>query len=255
MKKKLPILIVIVLAVLGLGLYKFLVRSSFEYAGTVEATRIDLPSRVATVIKEVLVEEGNTVTQGQTLVRLACEDISLAQKLAGDNFHRAENLKKSGSLSKEAFDLSQNRFEEASIRWSWCEIKSPVNGTILAKYLEPSEWVNPGTKIVSVANLNELWAYFYVPQEVMSSLRLNQEVLARVPELNQAFKGRIVRINDEAEFTPKNVQTQAERTRLVFGIKIQFENPEQKLKPGMTLITTLSTPPTASPSAAANGGH
>jgi len=65
-------------------------------------------------------------------------------------------------------------------------------------------------------------------------------VKALAPELGmREFKGVITVINDKAEFTPKNVQTRKERTRLVFGVKITFQNPDRILKPGMTLEVSL----------------
>jgi HlyD family secretion protein len=63
-----------------------------------------------------------------------------------------------------------------------------------------------------------------------------------LPELNsREFDGKIIKINEEAEFTPKNVQTRSERTRLVFGVKVSFfdSNAEEILKPGMTIEVNL----------------
>jgi len=233
MKKPVVIRILAVLSVLGLGSFIYLqfFATTFEYAGTVEATRVDLPSRVATVIKEVLVEEGQLVKKDQ--------DLTLANALAKENYVRAVNLKKTGSISKEAFDLAENKKDDAQTRVDWCEIKAPTDATVLDRYLEPGEWANPGTKIVAVANLNDLYAYFYVPQDLMSSLKVGDTVTARVPEIKREYQGHVIKINDEAEFTPKNVQTQAERTRLVFGIKIGFKNQDGQLKPGMTLQSVL----------------
>ena len=53
------------------------------------------------------------------------------------------------------------------------------------------------------------------------------------------FDGQIISIRNEAEFTPKNVQTRDERTRLVYGVKVQFQNPTRILKPGMTIEVKL----------------
>jgi HlyD family secretion protein len=65
---------------------------------------------------------------------------------------------------------------------------------------------------------------------------MNQQVQATLPEMDdKKFSGVIEFINPEAEFTPKNVQTRDERTRLVYGVKIRFENKDGILKPGMTL--------------------
>jgi HlyD family secretion protein len=63
-----------------------------------------------------------------------------------------------------------------------------------------------------------------------------------LPELNnREFDGKIIKINDEAEFTPKNVQTRSERERLVFGVKVSFlgANDQEILKPGMTIEVKL----------------
>jgi HlyD family secretion protein len=241
MKTK-PILISLAVVAIALGIYFFKVyfKPAFEFAGTIEATRIDLPSRIATVVRSIEVSEGQVVKKDQLLARLACEDVELAHSLANENYQRALNLKQTGSISKEAIDLSFNKKQEADTRFSWCEIKSPVDGTVLSKYLEPTEWVNPGTKILTVANLDALWTYFYVSQELMSKLSIGARVTGHVPEISKSFSGTIVKINEEAEFTPKNVQTQSERTRLVFGIKVAFNNDGGFLKPGMTIQSQIS---------------
>jgi len=233
----------IVVGLVVIAVAFFVVRSffvvSFKYAGTIEATRVDLPSRMATVVHAIFVQEGEFVKKDQVLAELACEDVALNQSLAEDNFQRASQLKRTGSISKEAFDQAQNKKMDADIKRSWCKIRSPVDGTVLTRFLEPKEWTNPGSKMLTVADLAHPWSYFYVPQEVMSSLKLGQSVLGRVPELGKNFSGKIVKINDEAEFTPKNVQTQSERTRLVFGVKVDFNNEEGLLKPGITILSDL----------------
>lgn len=240
MNKKLVIAIagVLIISICFL-ISKLFFTQPFKYAGTIEVTRIDLPARVSTTIESIFVQEGDTIQKNQILSKLSCEDIFLQQKLAAENYERAVNLKRAGSISKESFDLFQNKKQDADIRKGWCEIKSPVNGVVLTRFLEPSEWVNPGTKLLTVADVSDLWAYFYVPQVVMSHLRVGNEVMGEVPELDRKFPGKITKINNEAEFTPKNVQTQSERTRLIFGIKVQFRTNDLVLKPGMTIESSL----------------
>lgn len=241
MNKKLiiPITGIFIVGV-GLLISKLFFEQPFKYAGTVEVTRIDLPARVSTTIESIFVQEGDAIRKDQVISVLSCEDVLLQQQLATENYQRAVNLKRTGSISKESFDLLQNKKQDADIRKSWCEIKSPVNGVVLTRFLEPSEWVNPGTKLFTVADVSDLWAYFYVPQIVMSQLKVGAGVMGEVPELNRQFPGKIIKINEEAEFTPKNVQTQSERTRLIFGIKVQFRSHDLVLKPGMTIESTLS---------------
>lgn len=240
MKKKYLLITAVILTAVGTMAYTLFLKKPFEYAGTIEATRIDLPARIATVVKTIPVEEGQIVNKDQLVAELACEEITITYNLANKTFERAKRLKQIGSISKEAFDQIQSKRQELATKLSWCEIKSPVAGTILTKYLEPSEWVNPGSKLVSIADLRTLWTYFYVSQELMSTLKLGTEISATVPEIEKNFTGVIIKISDEAEFTPKNVQTQSERTRLVFGVKVAFKNDKTLLKPGMTIVSSLN---------------
>lgn len=238
-KKKTLIIALALLAVIAI-VTKLIWKSPFRYAGTLEATRVDIPARVATVISTVAVEEGQHVSQGAKIASLSCDELKISGRLADDDYGRAVKLKRAGTLSQESFDQSFSKKQDSDTKLSWCEVSAPVNGTILSRYVEPSEWVNPGTKLVSMADLSDIWAYIYVPQKTMSQLKTGLQVQGRIPELgDHTYKGIIRKINDEAEFTPKNVQTQAERTRLIFGIKIYFENQDQSLKPGMTIEVQL----------------
>ena len=111
---------------------------------------------------------------------------------------------------------------------------------VITKFREAGEVVAPGAPLVTVANPYDIWAYFYVPYELLYRLNVGQGVVGVLPEAdNMKFYGRIVKINEVAEFTPKNVQTRDERTRLIYGVKVQFENPDLILKPGMTIESTL----------------
>lgn len=212
----------------------------YRYAGTLEATRVDLSARVPTVVSSISVEEGAKVKAGEVLASLACEDIRIAHKLAQDNFVRSERLKKSGAVSLEAFDQVASRKQDADARLAWCDIQSPISGTLLARLHEPGEWVNPGTKILSLANLSDVWAYVYVAPEKIATLKLGMKVSVFLPELgDRTWSGVVRKINEEAEFTPKNVQTRSERSRLVFGVKIAIENKDETLKPGMTVEIAL----------------
>lgn len=236
--RKIAIPAVIVL-VLALVLWKIF-GGGFLYAGTVEATEVDVSARVSSVIDKLEVAEGDTVAKGQGLVRLACEDIRLSADLAESNYKRAVELFQSGSLSKAEFDRTRYQREDASVRRSWCVVKSPIPGVVLDVYHEAGELVGPGTKLCTVADLSEVWTYIYVAQPLLAKIKPGMEVRGSLPEMNRKiFTGRIARIREEAEFTPRNVQTREERTRLVYGVKVAFPNPEGILKPGMTIEVWL----------------
>ncbi len=220
----------------------FILEKPFRYAGTLEATKVDLSARLGAAIDEVRVREGDRVKEGETLVTLACEDYKIAARLAHENYDRSRKLSKIGSVSAETMDQVRKQKDDADVRLAWCAIASPIEGKVLSRYHEPGEWVTPGTKIVTLANIRDIWAYIYVPQPRVAKLSPGMKLKGYLPELgNREFDGTVLKINDEAEFTPKNVQTQAERERLVFGVKVSFRdaNAEEILKPGMTIEVEL----------------
>ena len=235
-KKLIPLVAVLLLLLLAYLAKTFLFRSDFSYAGTVEVTKVDIPARVSSVISEFPVKEGQIVTKGQSLVKLDCEEIRLGYDLARKNYDRAVRLYRGGSIAQESYDQIKNRKDEIETRFKWCEVAAPIQGTVLTTYFEPGEMVLPGAKLLTLGDLSEVYAYFYLPHDRISPLKMDQKVSARLPEMDdKKFSGVIAYINPEAEFTPKNVQTRDERTRLVYAVKIRFENPEGILKPGMTL--------------------
>ena len=217
-------------------------RGDFLYAGTLESTKVDLSARISSAISEVNVQEGDHVAEKQELVNLACEDVKVASQLANENYQRTLGLYRAGTASQDIMDQVRNKKQDTDVRLDWCSVRSPIAGTVLSRYHEPGEWVNPGTKLLTLANIRDIWAYIYVPQPDVSKLKVGMTLKGYLPELsNREFDGKIIKINDEAEFTPKNVQTRSERERLVFGVKVSFlgANEQEILKPGMTIEVAL----------------
>ena len=239
MKKKIiPLLLLAVIA--AVIFLKVKDNRDFRYAGTIEATETDLSARISGVIKTYGAGEGDAVKKGAVIAALDCDDLRLASGIAADDFSRAEELYKGGSLSRENYDRLKYKRDDAALRVDWCTVKSPVDGRMLYKFRENGELVAPGTKLATVADLAEVWAYIYVPHDMLAKLKLGMEVNGYLPEAgDKAFPGRISVIYSEAEFTPKNVQTRKERTRLVFSVKVSFPNQGETLKPGMTIEVKL----------------
>ncbi|HTA75745.1 MAG TPA: efflux RND transporter periplasmic adaptor subunit [bacterium] len=238
--KRKYIFILLGLLALGALIYWRIISDKFVYAGTVEATEVDVDSQLASNVTSLQVDEGQAVTQGQLLVTLDGPDYKIAQEQANDDYNRGLKLYQSGSMPKETFNHLKVQKELSDLHVQWCLVTSPLTATILTKYHEPGDWVGPGTKLFTLADLNEVWCYFYVPQPILAKLSYGQKVTATLPELKgKIFDGVISHINEEAEFTPKNVQTEKERTNLVYAIKIIFKNSGSLLKPGMTLEADL----------------
>lgn len=238
MSKKAKIIVIVVVLLLAIAIaVKFIFfRKEFLYAGTLEVTKVDVPARVNAVVLERIVDEGDHVKKDQTLLTFLCDDIAVQRDIINIDYNRADKLYKSGSSSKEVYDQMKSKKDDIDLKVSWCVVKSPVSGTVLNKYHEKGEMVNPGERLFTLGDVKEIYAWVYVPQPLVAQLKLGQELNGYIPELDmKQFPGRITVISSEAEFTPKNVQTREERTRLVYGIKVKFSNDKEILKPGMTI--------------------
>jgi HlyD family secretion protein len=125
-------------------------------------------------------------------------------------------------------------YNTAKINLEYGELRAPISGWVLQKNIEAGEVVNVGTPVVTLGDIEDLWMNVYVGEAAVGKLRLEDPVEVTVDaHPNQVFSGRIIFISQEAEFTPKNVQTEKERVRLVYRIKVDVPNPSQELKPGM----------------------
>ena len=109
---------------------------------------------------------------------------------------------------------------------------SPVSGVVTAKLVDAGEVVAPRTPIVVVTDLDHAWANVYVDEPVVPRLRLGQRI-PLTTDAGQRLEGTITFISPKAEFTPRNVQTAEERSRLVYRIKVTADNREGILKVGM----------------------
>jgi len=122
-------------------------------------------------------------------------------------------------------------------------VVSPVEGTVTQKLLEPGEYARPGSPIVTVADLANLFTWVYLGEADLPAVRLGQEVAVRVDGMpGRDFPGKVIYISSTAEFTPKNVQTPQDRVQLVFGVKIAVSNADGALKVGIPADVTLERP-------------
>ncbi|MGH7441728.1 MAG: HlyD family secretion protein, partial [bacterium] len=133
-----------------------------------------------------------------------------------------------------SYDHSLYANQDAAVRQDWCTVLAPITATVLTIYRHMGEWARPGQPIMTLADLRSVYAYFYVPQPILASLKLGETVPCTLPEVKgRVFSGQLAYIRPDAEFTPKNVQTRDERETLVYGVKVHFDNADGELKPGM----------------------
>jgi HlyD family secretion protein len=122
------------------------------------------------------------------------------------------------------------------------KLSAPFAGTVLSKSAEPGEYLQPGAPVVTIGDLEHIWVRAYVSERDIGRVRLGQASQVTTDSFpGRTFRGRVSFIASEAEFTPKQVQTFEERVKLVFRVKIDLENPDRALKPGMPADAVIPT--------------
>ena len=113
-------------------------------------------------------------------------------------------------------------------------LHAPNPGVITVRQAELGEVVAPGSPVVTLADLDHIWLRAYVAETDLGRIHWGQEATVTTDTYpGKLYRGRISFISSDAEFTPKSVQTYQERVTLVYRIKIDIDNPNHELKPGM----------------------
>ena len=113
-------------------------------------------------------------------------------------------------------------------------IVAPISGTVLSRAVHGGEVIAPGSPVLSLADLSEVTLTVYVAEDRLGEVTLGQPVRVTVDAFpGRTFEGRVTHIADEAQYTPRNVATQAERVNTVYAVEILLPNGEGLLRPGM----------------------
>ncbi len=144
------------------------------------------------------------------------------------------------AVSRATLHAAEQNLELSKVRRDYTVLQSPVTGIVTVRQAELGEYVVPGTPVVTVADLEHLWVRAYVSETDLGRVRWGQAATVRTDTYaGKSYTGRITFISPEAEFTPKTVQTNKERVALVYRIKVDLENPNHELKPGMPADVTI----------------
>jgi membrane fusion protein YbhG len=111
---------------------------------------------------------------------------------------------------------------------------SPVDGVVLVKSADVGEVLAPGTTVVTVGDIDHPWLRGYINETDLAKVKLGSKARVTTDSYpGKVYEGRVTFISSEAEFTPKQIQTQQERVKLVYRIKIEIANPNHELKSNM----------------------
>ena len=188
--------------------------------------------------------ETRTITKKQYDDAVARYDVALAQyNSAKENVDkiksiiRPEEIQSANANLKSLMagaDLLRKNIED-------CKVYAPVDGFVSKKYVEEGEIVSPQSSLMKISDLETVDLVIYLTEVEMAKVKLGQNADIKIDAYkDKTFNGKIIYISPEAEFTPKNIQTQDERTKLVFAVKIRIPNPKFELKPGMPADASLT---------------
>jgi multidrug efflux pump subunit AcrA (membrane-fusion protein) len=203
LRRIIPVVAILTLAISGWVYFSQLSASGDGhsiFSGTIEATETNVPTISGGQVKQVYVTEGDPVRKGQQLALIASTTVAAMSE----------------------------------------SIDSPIDGVVLERLVEPDEFAAPGSTIMVVASLDALTLKIYVPEDRYGVVSLGQNVPVTVDSFpGESFKGRVSFISDQAEFTPRNVQTKDSRETTVYAVKLALAPSGGRLKPGMPADATI----------------
>ena len=236
--------------------------NAIKVSGNIEGNDVRISFRVAGQIQDLLADEGSSLRIGQIVARLNTDELTKLQKeaeakvksaefqykLSSDDYIRFDNLYKAGAVSQQRRDQAKTQadtdwanvkdlrasLELANTRLGWADLASPLNGYILVKSAEEGENVLVGAPVFTAVDLNNVWVTAYINETDVGKVKLNQKAIVKTDSFaNKGYKGWVSFISQQAEFTPKYIQTTTERVKLVYRIKVRVDNSSLELKPGM----------------------
>lgn len=263
--KKAVIAAIAAIAFLSAGIYiinKERTSRIVKVSGNIEGYDVRISFRVQGQIEELLVDEGYELKIGQVVARLNTDELSkikadaaAALRLAEYQFQlddidyvRAENLFKAGAISAQQRDTAKTKrdttksqveklkaqLELADTRLGFAELCSPLNGYVLVRSAEQGEVVQVGAPVFTAIDLGNIWVEAFIEEKDLGRVKLNQEAYVKTDSYpDKKYKGWISFISSQTEFTPKYIQTNEERVKYVYRIKVRVDNSSLDLKPGM----------------------
>jgi len=135
---------------------------------------------------------------------------------------------------------AQAALDVLQVQLAKTKIAAPSDGFVTTRAVNPGELASPGAALLTISQLDPVELIIYVPETRLGDIQLGSEIGVQVDSFpGKIFQGKIIRISDQAEFTPRNVQSKTERVNTVFAVKLQIPNPALELKPGMPADATL----------------
>jgi len=180
----------------------------------------------------------NALLTGEDSLQVQIASASLAQAQANVTLAESKLLQAQITVGQ-----AQAALDVLNVQMDKLVISSLVPGVVLSRNIEPGEVIQPGASALTLGDLDHLTITVYIPEDRYGEVQLGDQAQVNVDSFpGQSFNGTITRIADQAEFTPRNVQTVEGRSSTVFAIQLVVDDPGGLLKPGMPADVTFIQP-------------
>jgi HlyD family secretion protein len=223
-------------------------------SGTVEITEVDVAPKISARVTKKVLDDGALVASGQivvlldnTIVAQQRDAAAIALKNAQASFDRSKDMLATNSIPRQQYEgvetqlaMAKAAYVQAQDFFNEAEVKAPWAGTVLKVHVEEGELVSPNTPVFTLGDMTKVKVTIYVPLIGMSRIKLGDAAQIKIDAYkDRSFEGRVTFISEEAEFTPKNVQTEDERIKQVFAVEVTADNKEMMMKPGVPCDVTI----------------
>lgn len=141
---------------------------------------------------------------------------------------------------REDVDLAQAAYSYDEARFRERQVVAPTAATVEVLDVRPGDLIAPNTSVATLLERDQIYVRIYIPETIIGQVKLGQKAEVRVDSFrNTIFDGVVEQINQQAEFLPRNVQTQEERVHQVFGIKIRINDTSRQVLAGMAADVKL----------------
>ena len=189
----------------------------------IERRRLDRLYHAGIVSKEML-------DDAATKARMSANDLRILQ-----NGTRKEDI----DAARAEVEAQERRFDTLMKQRAETDVVSTVTGVVQSFGLRPGDIVAPNQSVAEILEASQLWVRVYVPETELGLVAIGQPVRVLIDTFpNETFAGRVSSVNSVGEYTPRNVQTRAQRADLVYGVKVLVD-PNAKLKAGMAASVDL----------------
>jgi HlyD family secretion protein len=168
------------------------------------------------------------------------QDVDQAENALRDAQEQVKTLGAQGNALNEQIASAQARVRVAETRLGQHEVKAPADGSVIVRAVETGEVIQAGEPLGLIVDLARLELKVYVPERDIGKVRLGNPARVAVNAFpGRYFDARVARIDDYAQFTPRDIHMPEERTRMVYGVTLGLDNSDGRLKPGMPADTWI----------------